>query len=74
LPFYQLYFKEIQVINARVAKSEDYPNSIDLVQRGIVKLEPLVTNVMPLEELKAAIGMLASDSGSQRMKIIMEHR
>jgi len=27
---------------------------------------------MPLGELKAAIGLLASDSG-QRMKIIMEH-
>lgn len=73
LPFYQLYFKEISVINARVAKSEDYPACIRLVERGIVRLEPLVSDVMPLGELKAAIGMLASDSG-QRMKIIMEHR
>lgn len=74
LPFYQLYFKEIQVINARVAKSEDYPACIELVQRGLVKLEPLISNVMPLGELKQAIAMLSSDSGSQRMKIIMEHR
>ncbi len=74
LPFYNLYFKEIQVINARVAKSEDYPASIELVQRGLVKLQPLISNVMPLEELKSAIGMLGSDGGSQRMKIIMEHR
>ena len=27
LPFYDLYFKELALINARVAKSEDYPNS-----------------------------------------------
>jgi len=74
LPFYQLYFKEIQVINARVAKSEDYPACINLVQRGLVKLEPLISNVLPLVELKQAIGMLSSDGGSQRMKIIMEHR
>jgi 2-desacetyl-2-hydroxyethyl bacteriochlorophyllide A dehydrogenase len=74
LPFYNLYFKEIQVINARVAKSEDYPASIDLVQRGQVKLRPLISNVMPFGELKSAIGMLGSDGGSQRMKIIMEHR
>jgi 2-desacetyl-2-hydroxyethyl bacteriochlorophyllide A dehydrogenase len=73
LPFYQLYFKELALINARVAKSEDYPESIDLVQRGIVRLEPLVSHVMPLRELKAAIGMLNSESG-QRMKIILEHR
>jgi hypothetical protein len=37
-----------------------------------VKLDPLVSDVLPLGELKAAIGLLGSDSG-QRMKIIMEH-
>ena len=35
-----------------------------LVERGQVKLEPLISDVMPLEELKAAIGMLGSDSGA----------
>ena len=72
LPFYDLYFKELALINARVAKSEDYPASIGLVERGLVKLDPLVSDVKPLEELKAAIGMLGSDSGA-RMKIILEH-
>jgi threonine dehydrogenase-like Zn-dependent dehydrogenase len=67
-----LYFKELALINARVAKSEDYPASIDLVERGHVRLEPLVSDVKPLEDLKAAIGMLGSDNGA-RMKIIMEH-
>ena len=73
LPFYQLYFKELALINARVAKSEDYPDSIDLVQRGTIKLEPLVSHVMPFRELETAIGMLSSEGG-QRMKIILEHR
>ena len=72
LPFYDLYFKELALINARVAKSEDYPASISLVERGTVRLEPLVSDVMPLGELKTAIGMLGSDS-TQRMKIIMDH-
>jgi len=72
LPFYDLYFKEVSLISARVAKPEDYTDCIALVERGQVKLEPLVSDVMPLAELKAAIGLLGSDSG-QRMKIIMEH-
>ena len=72
LPFYDLYFKEVSLISARVAKPEDYTACIALVERGQVKLEPLVSDVMPLGELKAAIGLLGSDSG-QRMKIIMEH-
>jgi threonine dehydrogenase-like Zn-dependent dehydrogenase len=72
LPFYDLYFKELRLINSRVAKSEYYPSALALVQRGIVRLEPLISNVMPLGELKTAIGMLGSDS-AQRMKIIMDH-
>jgi 2-desacetyl-2-hydroxyethyl bacteriochlorophyllide A dehydrogenase len=73
LPFYDLYFKELALISARVAKTEDYPDSIGLVERGIVRLDPLVSDVMPLAELKTAIGRLGSDSG-QRMKIILDHR
>jgi 2-desacetyl-2-hydroxyethyl bacteriochlorophyllide A dehydrogenase len=72
LPFYDLYFKELALINARVAKSEDYPAAIGLVERGQVRLDPLISNVVPLEELKVAIGMLGADSG-QRMKIILDH-
>lgn len=72
LPFYDLYYKELSLIGARVAKSEDYPAAIALVERGDVRLEPLVSNVMPLMDLKAAVGMLGSDSGP-RMKIILDH-
>jgi threonine dehydrogenase-like Zn-dependent dehydrogenase len=72
LPFYDLYFKELALINARVAKPEDYPATIGLVQRGQVRLDPLISDVVPLEQLKTAIGMLGSDS-AQRMKIILDH-
>ena len=73
LPFYDLYFKELALISARVAKSEDYPSSLALVQRGTVQLEPLVSDIMPLGELNTAIAMLGSDS-AQRMKIILDHQ
>lgn len=73
LPFYDLYYKELSLINARVAKSEDYPGAIGLVERGLVRLDPLISDVMPLGELKAAIGLLGSDGGGQRMKIVLEH-
>jgi 2-desacetyl-2-hydroxyethyl bacteriochlorophyllide A dehydrogenase len=72
LPFYDLYFKELALISARVAKGEDYPAAMALVERGQVRLEPLISDVMPLEQLNTAIGMLGSDS-AQRMKIILDH-
>jgi len=73
LPFYDLYYKELSLINARVAKSEDYPGAIGLVERGQVRLDPLISDVMPLADLKAAIGLLGADGGAQRMKIVLEH-
>jgi len=73
LPFYQLYYKELKLINTRAAKGEDFPASIDLIARGIVKLKSLVTHVVPLSDLKNAIGMLETDA-DQRMKIIMDHQ
>jgi len=73
LPFYDLYFKELALISARVAKSEDYPAAIALVESGQVRLEPLVSDVMPLADAKAAIGMLGGETGG-RMKIILDHR
>lgn len=72
LPFYDLYFKELTLVGARVARSEDYPSALGLVQRGLVRLEPLVTDVLPLDELGTAIDMLGSD-GAGRVKIILDH-
>ena len=72
LPFYQLYYKELNIVNTRAAKSEDYPTTIDLAARGALKLKPLVTHVVPLLDLEKAIGMLESDE-DQRMKIILEN-
>jgi len=73
LPFYQWYFKELQIINARAAKSEDYPASIDLVQRGQVRLEPLISHTLPLPKLNEALAMLTGGDSSRHMKIILDH-
>jgi 2-desacetyl-2-hydroxyethyl bacteriochlorophyllide A dehydrogenase len=72
LPLYQLYFKEITIVNGRAAKGEDFPASIDLVARGAVKLEPLVTHTLPFTELESALQLVGSDAGD-RMKIILQN-
>ena len=72
LPFYQFYFKELTLINARAAKSEDFPATIDLVARGTLNLQALITHVLPLSELGPALGLLESDA-DERMKIIIDN-
>jgi len=72
LPFYDLYFKELTLINNRAATAEDFPVMIDWVDRGIVRLEPLVTHRMALDELGAALAMV-EDGAAGRLKIILDH-
>lgn len=72
LPFYQLYFKELSIINARAAKREDYPACIELVSSGQVDLETMISHVLPLNELERAITML-DKRDDHRMKVILDH-
>jgi 2-desacetyl-2-hydroxyethyl bacteriochlorophyllide A dehydrogenase len=72
LPFYDLYFKELTLINNRAATSEDFPIMIDLVARGAVRLEPLITHHMALSELETALEMV-EDGADRRLKIILDH-
>lgn len=71
LPLYQLYFKEIEIVNARAANPEDYPSSIDLVARGVVQLKPLITHTIPLAEMHTALEMLDTNDPSC-IKIILD--
>jgi len=72
LPFYQLYYKEPAIISARAAMPEDFPESIELVASGRVRLSPLVTHVLPVSDLRQALEMLEQDTDG-RMKIILEN-
>ena len=70
--FYDLYFKEIEIINARAAKGQDFPTCIDLVKRGVINLAPLITHNLSLGDLGDALKMLKSGEGKQ-MKIVLDH-
>ena len=72
LSFYDLYFKEIEIINARAAKGQDFPVCIDLVKRGVIKLKPLITHNLPLGDLGNALNMLRNGEGKQ-MKMVLDH-
>ena len=72
LPFYDLYYKELRIINARASKGEAFPASIDLVRRSVVRLAPLITHVLPLGELDRALTMLSAEDET-RMKIILRN-
>jgi 2-desacetyl-2-hydroxyethyl bacteriochlorophyllide A dehydrogenase len=45
-----LNFHEVDVIGARVYEKEDFRRSISLLAKGVFNLQPLVTDVMPLDQ------------------------
>lgn len=72
LPFYDLYFKELSLFCARAARGEDFDRTISLVERGVLRLAPLVTHTLPLPEIERAIAMNET-STEPRLKVILDH-
>ncbi len=54
LPYYNLYFKELDLLSPRGALGADYDEGIRLVAEGVVKTEPLVTHRFELDDATAA--------------------
>jgi L-iditol 2-dehydrogenase len=71
LPFYELYFKELDIINARAALPTDFSASIKLVEEGKVVLAPFITHTYPMADLSEAIRLLMEPS-DERLKVILE--
>ena len=69
LPFYQLYYKELSLVNPRAAKPEDFPASVELVAAGTIKLDPLITHTFPFESAEEAI---AATRESVSLKVILD--
>ena len=72
LPFYQLYYKELTIINSRAATRADFQTCVDLVSSGQVELDSMISHVLPLTDLEKAITML-DQRDDHRMKVTLDH-
>lgn len=66
-PFYQLYHKELTLVNPRAALTRDYARGIRLTAEGSVRLAPLFSALHPLEEAPEVIGEMRG--GSSDLKV-----
>jgi L-iditol 2-dehydrogenase len=60
VPFYDLYFKELEIVGPRSAKAKDFPMAIESVARGHVQLAPLVSGRFPLSRADEALAAAGS--------------
>jgi 2-desacetyl-2-hydroxyethyl bacteriochlorophyllide A dehydrogenase len=62
LPFYELYYKEIDLVSSRAAVPGDYATSIDLLASRQVRVAPLISASYPLEQGAAAFAAMRTRS------------
>ncbi len=70
LPFYDLYYKEIDLVNSRAAVPGDYATSIELLASKQVQVAPLISASYPLEQGAAAFA--AMHTRSDLIKVLLE--
>ncbi|WKK72239.1 alcohol dehydrogenase catalytic domain-containing protein [Rathayibacter oskolensis] len=67
----RVFWRELTLIGARVYERPDFETAVELVARGVVPAELLITRIEPLEAVQEAFTAL--DAG-QAMKILIEVR
>ncbi len=67
---FRCFWRELNLIGARVYEAEDFERSIELAASGTLPLGRVVTNVLPLEEL--AGGMRLMERGGDVMKVLVK--
>lgn len=68
LPFYDLYYKELNVVGARGARPRDYERAIELAASGTVLLAPLLSDTRPID---SAPQLLTGGLGRDVLKLTL---
>jgi (R,R)-butanediol dehydrogenase / meso-butanediol dehydrogenase / diacetyl reductase len=69
---FDFFWKELEMLGARVYEREDYEQAIALIAAGCLPLRSLITAIEPLERLPAVFEQLGSDPAA--MKVLMDCR
>lgn len=67
---FQIFWKELSIIGARVYERADFEEAVNLVADGTIPADALISDVMPLSETAAALGRL--DSGENVVKLLID--
>ncbi|MGH9082523.1 MAG: zinc-dependent alcohol dehydrogenase, partial [Acidimicrobiales bacterium] len=70
LPFYDLYRKELHLVNPRAAVGRDYDDAIAVVASGAVRGAPLLTERLPITGAPAVLAGWYEAPG--RLKVVFE--
>lgn len=70
IDLFQFFWRELQLIGARVYEPEDYEKAISLVAKGAIDADTVITDVSPLSDIQAAFEAL--DSSPTALKSLIK--
>lgn len=65
----RVFWRELRILGARVYKREDFETAIDLVAKGVIPADLLITRIVPLSQTQAAFADLEA---GRAMKILVD--
>jgi len=70
IDLFRFFWRELKLIGARVYEPQDYDKAIDLVAKGAVDAEQVITDISPLADIQAAFEAL--DSSPTALKSLIK--
>lgn len=67
---FKFFWRELELLGARVYKPEDYDQAIKMVASGVIDCEAMITDVRPLEKIAGAFEALSGNA--QAMKSLIK--
>jgi threonine dehydrogenase-like Zn-dependent dehydrogenase len=67
----RMFWRELRLLGARVYEAEDFATAVELLARGVIPAELLITRVVPLSKTAEAFGDLEA---GRAMKILVDVR
>ena len=67
---FRLFWREIHIVGVRVYETQDFSQAIDLVDKTILPLDALISDIRPLDEVSKSFADLTQ--GANIMKILVE--
>jgi 2-desacetyl-2-hydroxyethyl bacteriochlorophyllide A dehydrogenase len=65
----RVFWRELSILGARVYQRQDFETAVDLVARGVIPADVLITSIVPLSQTQAAFADLEA---GRAMKILVD--
>ncbi|MEW9534606.1 zinc-binding dehydrogenase [Microbispora sp. NPDC049125] len=69
LDLQRVFWRELRLLGARVYQRSDFERAVDLLSRGVIPAEALISGVVPLDDIASAFDDL---SAGRAMKILVD--